>query len=219
MTFFSNRAGQSDLWTRRADGSASAELELDAEETIWEPQWSPDSEWLIYRQGGTAAMRDIMAVRVGQDAEPIALAATEFEESGPALSPNGRWLAYSSNETGQPEVYVVPFPNAGDAKWPISANGGNEPVWSHSGRELFYRNEAGELVAVQVETEATFTPGQSEVLFPAAEFRSFPIHAQYDVTPDDERFIMIRNVRGDQSGELTVVVNWFEELRERAGSN
>ena len=160
-----------------------------------------------------------MAVRVGQDAEPLALAATEFNESGPALSPNGRWLAYSSNETGEPEVYVVPFPNAGDAKYPISANGGTEPVWSHSGRELFYRNAAGDIVSVQVETEATFTPGQSEVLFSAVEFRSFQGHAQYDVTPDDERFLMIRDVGGEQGRELTVVVNWFEELLQGMGSN
>ena len=115
-------------------------------------------------------MEDILALRPGQDTEPVPLLVTEFAERQPSLSPDGRWLAYVSNETGSFEIYVVPFPNAGDVKWAVSTSGGEEPVWSHSGRELFYRNGLGEMVAVPVETEPTFAPGQPEVLFPAAEF-------------------------------------------------
>ena len=141
--------------------------------------------------------------------------ATEFAEDQPTLSPDGRWLAYVSDETGQDEIYVVPFPNAGDAKWAVSTSGGGEPLWSHSGRELFYRNGQGEMVAVQVETEPTFSPGQSEVLFSETQFQSGLNDAQYDVTPDDERFIMIRRVGGEAGSHLIWVQNFFEELKER----
>ena len=132
-----------------------------------------------------------------------------------ALSPDGRWLAYTSNETRRYEIYVVPFPNAGDAKWAVSTSGGREPVWSHSGRELFYRNGLGEMVAAQVETEPTFSPGRSEVLFPAAGFRSAvnPNNPRYDVTPDDRRFIMVQEMGAEVTGELIWVQNFFEELK------
>ena len=140
VTFNSNRAGENDLWTKRADGSAQAVLELDGERDVLEALWSPDGEWLIYRLNPNP---DILALRPGQDTVPLPLVTTEFGEDQATLSPDGRWLAYASNETGREKIYVVPFPNAGDAKWPVSTSGGREPLWSHSGRELFYRNGAG----------------------------------------------------------------------------
>ena len=216
VTFFSNRDGNSfDLWTKRADGSAQPVLELDREEGLAGVLWSPDGEWLVYRTSNLAGgVEDILALRPGQDTEPVPLLVTEFAERQPSLSPDGRWLAYASNETGSFEIYVVPFPNAGDAKWAVSTSGGEEPVWSHSGRELFYRNGLGAMVAVPVETEPTFAPGQPEVLFPAAEFGSATAHQQYDVTPDDERFIMIRQVSEVAAdARLIWVQNFFEELK------
>ena len=187
VTFASNRQGNLDLWTKRADGSAQAVLELGRGWPVLEPLWSPDGEQLIYRTDpGGPGVRDILALRPGQDTEPVPLLATGFSERNPRLSPDGRWLAYKSNETGREEIYVVPFPNAGEAKWAVSTSGGTEPAWSHSGRELFYRNGLGEMVAVEIETEPTFAPGQPEVLFSATEFRSSNNRPQYDVTPDDE---------------------------------
>src|SRR5436190_5793209 len=103
------------------------------------------------------------------DTAPVPVVATPFTEMSPAFSPNGRWLAYASNETGANEIYVVPFPDAGTAKWAISAGGGTEPLWSHSGRELFYRDASGNLVAVPVNTSRTFSPGRATKLFPTAE--------------------------------------------------
>ena len=154
-----------------------------------------------------------LALRPGQDAEPVPLLVTEFSERMPRLSPDGRWLAYASNETGSFEIYVVPFPNAGDAKWAVSTSGGEEPVWSHSGRELFYRNGLGEMVTVPVETEPTFAAGQPEVLFSATEFRSSATHQNYDVTPDDNRFIMVRQTDEVAANRLIWVQNFFEELK------
>ena len=217
VTFRSNRAGGFDLWTKRADGSAQAMLELDRERGLAQALWSPDREWLVYRTNNNEpGGSDILALRPGQDTVPVALVvAPEFDEQNMGLSPDGRWLAYSSQETERWEIYVVPFPNAGDAKWAVSTSGGQEPVWSHSGRELFYRNGRGEMVAVQVETEPTFAPGQQEVLFPATQYRTGVNLPRYDVTPDDERFIMVRRAGVATLGELILVQNFFEELKAR----
>ena len=217
LTFYSDRAGGWDLWTKRADGSEPAVLELDRERDIADARWSPDGEWLVYRISTfESGSPDILALRPGQDTVPVTLVATEFTEQAPTLSPDGRWLAYTSNETGTAEVYVVPFPNASDARWPVSTSGGGEPVWSRSGRELFYRNGQGDMVAVEVETEPTFSPERSTVLFSAVEFgRNVNNHPMYDVTPDGRRFIMIRQGGGDVRGSLILVQNFFEELKER----
>ncbi|HEX9309970.1 MAG TPA: hypothetical protein VF887_04105, partial [Gemmatimonadaceae bacterium] len=130
-------------------------------------------------------------------------------------SPNGRWLAYSSNASGPIEVYVVPFPNTADAKWEVSTGGGTEPLWSHSGKELFYRDVAGNLVAVEVQSSPAFSLGRSTTLFPARAYLSFERGAQYAVAPDDRRFLMIRQVPGSAPDELIVVDNWFEELKPK----
>jgi hypothetical protein len=123
-------------------------------------------------------------------------------------------MAYTSNETGSNEIYVVPFPDAADAKWPVSAGGGSEPVWARGGGELFYRNGQSEMVAVRVETEPTFSAGPASLLFSATEYLADVNHRQYDVSPDDQRFIMLRPV-GDGGRELILVQNFFEELRAR----
>jgi Tol biopolymer transport system component len=145
----------------------------------------------------------------------VPLVATRFTENAPAISPDGRWLAYSSNESGQIDVYVVPFPNTADAKWAVSTGGGTEPLWSHSGKELFFRDVAGNLVAVDVQSAPTFSLGRSTTLFPARAYLSFERGAQYAVAPDDRRFLMIRQVPGSTPDELVVVDNWFEELKAK----
>ncbi|PYO05927.1 MAG: hypothetical protein DMD30_13460 [Gemmatimonadetes bacterium] len=216
VTFTSNAAGSVDLWTKRADGSRQAVLQLHNTRGAFSPRWSPDGKWLVFRtdryQAGAA---DILGIRPGIDTVAVPLVATRFTENAPAISPNGRWLAYSSNESGPIEVYVVPFPNTADAKWAVSTGGGTEPLWSHSGKELFYRDVAGNLVAVEVQSSPTFSLGRSTVLFPARAYLSFERGAQYAVAPDDRRFLMIRQIAGSAPDELIVVDNWFEELKPK----
>ena len=219
LTFVSNRAGQSDLWTKPADGTGAAEVVLDRELTLHEVLYSPDGTWLVFREEtGTDVDDDIYAIRPGVDSVAFALAATEFSERSPALSPDGRWLAYISNQSGRQEVYVRPFPpDAGSDLVQVSADGGTEPIWAHSGRELFYRNGSNELVAVQVSGDPSFSASQQEVLFSTADYMRGGGHAIYDVTPDDQRFVMLR-IREVDSGTLILVQNFFEELRERIGN-
>ena len=215
LTFLSNRAGNVDVWTKRADGSGTAELVLDREATIQEAMYSPDGTWLVFREGASLAAA-IYGVGLPMDSAVVPLEVTEFRESSISLSPDGRWLAYVSNRTGSNEVFVRPFPDAGASLQQVSANGGTEPVWAHSGRELFYVNGANELVAVQVSTDPGFAPGQQEVLFSVAGYMQSIFHAKYDVTPDDQRFMMLRT--GDPlaaAAEVILVTNFFEELKRR----
>ncbi len=154
-------------------------------------------------------------MRPGVDSTAAPLVATEFLDFSMALSPNGRWMAYVSSVTGRPEVYVSPFPDVGSGRQLVSTAGGVEPVWAHSGRELFYRNGANELVAVQVTADETFTVGQQDVLFSLATFLPGNGHPQYVVSPDDQRFVMLRIMNQGDDAELILVENWFEGLRER----
>ena len=150
------------------------------------------------------------------DTTPVTLAATSFSESNPAISRDGRWLAYSSNETGRYEVYVVPFPNAKAAKWPISSGGGSEPVWAHNGHELFYRDAGGKMIVVDFHGTPTFSAGTPKVLFSAREYITGPSHRQYDISPDDRRFLMLRTRDTGARDNIIVVENWFEELKAKS---
>ena len=216
LRFLSNRAGNLDLWTKRADGSGTAELVLDRDGSIWEALYSSDGTWLVFRVGAFQA-GDIYAIRPGVDSVAVPLEVTEFQELSISLSPNDRWLAYVSNNTGRDEVYVRPFPpDAGSGLVQVSTDGGTGPVWAHSGRELFYRNGANELVAVQVTEGPTFVAGQQEVLFPMDGYLIASGHAMYDVSADDRRFVMLRiGDAGTAAAELILVTNFFEELRQR----
>ena len=221
LTFVSNRAGDFDVWTKRADGSGTAELVLDSERLITEGFYSQDGTWLIFREGSTPSREgDLYAIRPGVDSVAVVLTATEFFEYSPALSPDGRWLAYVSDQSGQQEVYVIPFPEGrlGGGLVQVSADGGRDPVWAHNGRELFYRNGADELVAVQVTGDPTFVAGQQEVLFSMADYLVGSGHQMYDVSPDDQRFVMLQIDAGSDDGELILVENWAEELRGREGN-
>ena len=212
LTFVSNREGDYRLWTKRADGSGTAELVLDREAPVWEGLYSSDGTWLVFRDGPNAAA-DIYAIRPGVDSVAVPLEVTEFQERSVALSPNGRWLAYVSNRSGRNEVYVRPFPDADASLQQVSADGGVEPVWAHSGRELFYRNGANELVAVEVTDDPTFAAGPQQVLFSMTGYLTSNGRPQYDVSADDQRFVMLRIVDQVDDAELILVENWLEGLR------
>jgi serine/threonine-protein kinase len=219
LTFLSNRAENLDVWTKRADGSDTAELVLDREALLQEAVYSPDGTWLVFREGVNQDA-DIYAVRLPIDSAVVPLEVTEFQERAFSLSPDGRWLAFVSNRSGSLEVFVRPFPEAGQSLQQVSTNGGREPLWAHSGRELFYMNGVNELVAVQVSTDPAFVLGQQEVLFSAAGYIRNNAYITYDVASDDQRFVMLRIGDSENAvvSELILVENWAEELRQRVGN-
>ncbi len=215
ITYQSNGSSPNAIWTKRADGSAQAFLQVQAKVDLSGMTWSRDGKWLVYRTSvNVAGSGDIFAIRPGIDSVAAPLLTTQFAEVDPALSPDGKWLAYTSNETGRYEVYVVPFPNVRAAKWPISTSGGSQPVWSRSGRELFFRG-GGDLVSVPVQTTPTFSAGAATKLFPTRTFNDNFLRRQYDVAPGDNRFIFLRNIGGQAVNDLVVVDNWFEELKRK----
>lgn len=218
LTFSSDRAaGAFDLWTKRADGTAQAVLQFPHNRNVFRPRWSPDGKWLVFQTGPARAdAGDILGIRPGIDSAPVALVATGFMEVSPAVSPDGHWLAYASNETGDYEVYVVPFPNTGAAKWAISTSGASEPLWSHRGNELFYLDASDNIVAAELETKPTFSVVRTTILFPAGQFGENRYSPQYAVAPDDRRFLMTRAVATSEPDKLIVVENWFEEMKATA---
>jgi serine/threonine-protein kinase len=220
LLYVSNRNGRFALWQHRADGSGSARLLLEDELDISEGLWSPDGTWLIYSTIELAEFgQDIYGIRPGVDSVPRPLVVTDFQESSPTLSPDGRWLAYRSTQSGRNEVYVRPFPNTDDGRWQVSRAGGTEPLWSHSGRELFYVDGAGSLVAVTVVTDPSFSTGQETTLIDGSNPRWNDVtYRYYDVTADDQRFVMVRTAGlagGTTQSRVVIIDNWFEELREK----
>ena len=205
---------------RRVDGMAGTDT-IFAGRPVAEVIQSQDGNWLVVRTFFSApGAGDILAVPIGAGGPPEPLLNhPDFEESSPTLSQDGRWLAYTSNESGQREVYVRPFPNVGDGVWLISdGTGGTEPRWSPAGGELFYRNATGALVAMSVTTQPTFAPGTSEVLFEGT-FKTDNRHREYDVTPDGQRFLMLRRVGrgGGLQREIIMIEGFAGALEGFAG--
>ncbi len=220
ITFTSNLASPNtfDLWRKPADGSGQAVRVFHFDRTPFNPTWSPDSKWLVFGSDlGGPDKGDIFGLRPGIDSTPVRLVGTPaYREGLPSISPNGKWLAYFSDETGRVELYVAPFPNTQGARWQISSGGALDPSWSHKGTELFYRDFGGNFVAVDVKSEPTFVPGRSRILFSARDFVSGTQGVAVSVAPGDSRFLMIRPVTAPgRSDNMIVVENWPEEIKTR----
>ncbi|MGH7503444.1 MAG: protein kinase domain-containing protein [Longimicrobiales bacterium] len=213
LLYLSTRGGGNySVWSQLADGSGPAEELFRGPNSVREVQPTPDARVLIYREDHPDSLRDIRLASLDKKDSPTPLVATRFDELMPRLSPDGRWLAYQSDESGQYEIYVRPFP-AGGGRITISNGGGSEPLWSRDGR-LFYR-KGQELIAIGYSTNPGFAITSRRVLF-SANFDLHPYHPNYDVTADGRRFVMIKP--GNQESQVVVIVNWIEELRRRLGT-
>ena len=202
-------------FARRADGTGPVRSLLSASFNFGQILESRDGRWLVLRRGGNEPGNgDIHAARLG-DSTLVPLVTTSATEGEPALSPDGRWLAYVSDESGAFEVYVRPFPEVASARWQVSTTGGGEPVWANSGRELFYRNGRGELVAAEVRAGASFSVEEQKVLFSVTPYLDLGFMQSYNVSPDDRRFLMVREGAPSQVSELILTENWLQELKVR----
>ena len=148
----------------------------------------------------------------GTPGTPVPFLATEFNERAAMLSPDGNWLAYVSDWSGQDEVYVRPFPGPGGRRVQVSDQGGREPLWGPDGREVFYR-DGDRVIAVAVETEPSFEIQAREVLFEGAYWGEVD-RTSYDIHPDGQRFLMVEELDSRESRQqINIVLNWFEELK------
>jgi Tol biopolymer transport system component len=213
--------GTEEIYWQAADGSGAPEpLTADSGRFVAPMDITPDGASLIFV--GETPPRDIWMIPVGNPhAERRTLVGTGANEDNAQVSPDGRWIAYQSNESGRAEIYVRPFPNIEEGRWQISTDGGDRPRWRRDGRELFYlrhdpASPATGLMAVTIDAQPGFRPGQPKTLF-AGEYASPTSgRASYDISLDGERFLMIKNVvGGEERREIVVVENWFEELKQR----
>jgi serine/threonine-protein kinase len=218
IVFNSIADGGRSLFWQRADGGGGRE-QLSTSASVQVPRsWSPDGQFLAFHEGTQSTLRDIWILRM-QDRSAQPYLRTKATEGAPSFSPNGRWLAYVSNESGQPEIYVQAFPGPG-GKWQVSDGGGTEPAWSRSGRELFYR-DGDRMMIVDTDTENIFAAGKPRTAFEGHFVASnFPlIGIAYDVSPDGRRFLMIRETSpANPVAQINVVLNWQEELKRLAPS-
>jgi eukaryotic-like serine/threonine-protein kinase len=216
--YISDRGGSGvgGAYAHRADGTGAERPLVRSKIDFGQIVPSRDGRWLVLRTTATTAGGDIVGLRTG-DSTVVPLVATAATEFFPSLSPDGRWLAYSSNESGTLEVYVRPFPTTASAKWQVSTAGGGEPVWAHSGRELFYINGKGDMVAADIRPGAAFSVGEQHMLFSLAPFVRSGSFPSYAVAPDDKRFLLVREGDASQQGELVVAQSWAGELRKREG--
>jgi serine/threonine-protein kinase len=220
LSFTSDRDRFSFLFQIRADGSSKPDRLLPGDTSqVDEAVWSRDGRWLVYRTGVSEGFRDIYARPASGDTTRLTVAAGSFDEYMPALSPDGRWIAYVSVESGREEVYVRPFPETDRARWQVSTAGGSGPAWSHSGRELFYVDRTDSLIAASVTGTTDFQVAARRALFGTRPFVLLPFHRSYEVSPDDRSFLMLRRARaiGTEANRLTVVLNWFAELENKTG--
>ena len=213
VVFRSTRDGRGLFW-RAADGTGAVERLLESANDPLPWGWSTDGR-LVFQELG-----DIGVLTVEGDRTVEMLLETEFEEEVPALSPDGRWIAYQSNESGRSEIYVQPFPNVDDGKWQVSTNLGVDPVWSPDGRHLFFVTLPPRMMVAEVETEPTFSPGTPTEAFDLSAYSMGGGGRRYDLAPDGERFILRRaggpqTADGDSFNGLIFVEHWFEELTAR----
>ncbi|MDX2207837.1 MAG: protein kinase [Gemmatimonadales bacterium] len=202
-----------DIYQMPVDGSAPPTPLHQHLFGLWEVELSRDGEWLIYRSDEVDARTSIRARRLRGDTTTIPVVVNKSSSNQVALSPDGRWLAYASEETGQREVYLVAFPSGGATRL-VSTGGGSEPRWASTGRELFYKS-ANKLMSVAVTSTPTLTLGTPQVLFSVAGYRGARNRQQYDVTPDGQRFLMIKLLQDTTPSEAVYVEHWLTELQAK----
>ena len=210
VTYSSPLDGNLDVFTRSPDGSGEVAELLASPENEYLYEWSSDGKYAV----GTSRGRlwYFRATEAGNEYERTFFLEGEFDATSPDLSPDARFLAYESNESGRYEVLVQPFPEGGSTTR-ISTNGGGQPRWSRDGKEIFYV-EGDTLMAVPVNLSSSFSAGEPQRLFDGGgAFRGRA--QQYDVAPDGRRFVVAELVEAAPESTVQVVFNWFEEFREQ----
>jgi WD40 repeat protein len=207
------RAEPVNIYWQAVDGSAPMERLTTGENFQWASSLSPDGETLAFLENNPESGLDIMLLHM-HDRKITPFLNSRFDERWPEFSPDGRWIAYASEESGRYEVYVQPFPGPG-GKTQISNDGGNEPLWSRDGRQLFYKRSPNQRWVVDLQTSAGFSAGKPRLLFEQAGYRgSNPIRS-WDISLDGQRFLMVKmeERKPQPVTEMILVQNWFEELK------
>ena len=199
------------IYRKPANGAGGEELLVRSKSLAVPKSWSPDGRFIVYAQINPETGADLLAVPVEGDRKPFVVVATPATEDQGQFSPDGHWLAYTSNESGQSEIYAIPFPpSASGGKWMVSRGGGVQPRWRPNGRELFYISPDSKMMSVEVTTGPVFQSGTPRPLFQTeivdTGIRTGPL--SWDLAPDGNRFLIITPNLSDTSS-LTVALNWW----------
>jgi dipeptidyl aminopeptidase/acylaminoacyl peptidase len=205
MVFMSNAAGGAvgDLYEKTAVVSSEAQLLLHSEFDKHPTDWSPDGRFVLFENEDPQTGIDLWTIDL-QSHKTSPVARTKFDEKEGRFAPDGKWLAYTSDESGAPEVYVQPFPRPGE-KIQVSRGGGSAPEWRGDGKQLYYISPESKLMAANVKTAPSLIVGAPQALF------ALPKHSQYEVAPDGRRFLVNSLVFGE--ARLYVVLNWTTGLK------
>jgi Tol biopolymer transport system component len=200
------------IYRKLATGAGNEELLVTSKSLAVPKSWSPDGELIVYTQINPGTGADLMAVPVNGDRKPFPVVQTNATEDQGQFSPDGHWLAYMSNESGQAEIYVIPFPAVPGAKWLVSRGGGVQPRWRRDGKEMFYISSDSKMMSVEVTTRPSFQSGTPRPLFQSeivdTGIRTGPM--SWDIAPDGNRFLII-SPKDSDTPALTVTLNWLPE--------
>ena len=214
IAFSSTRGGQLDLYIKPSDGSGEEKLLLKTDEPKIVQNWTKDGRFLVFSSIAPKTADNLWALPYPGEAKPISLLETPFREFLARVSPDGRWLAYTSTESGTPDVYVRPFtPDATagmGAKWLVSKGGGLRPIWRPDSKELFYLTLPGPVMAVDIDTSKGFQAGTPRRMFMAPQTAP---QAGWD-SRDGKRFLFVATPNSTRTIPFTVVLNWAAGLKK-----
>lgn len=214
LVFSSVKADKAEILQKPATGQGEEIVLLSSPHQLLPVSFATDGRFLAYVMQAPDTLADIMALPTFGDRTPIPLAVTPFAETLPMLSPDGKFIAYRSNESGRNEIYVRTFPEA-TGKWQVSVNGGGDPNWRADGKELYFRGVDQKLMAVDVQLRGSFQAGTPHMLFPASTQAGVGVRNRFSPSPDGSRFITIAPQSREAIGPTTVVLNWEAGLATR----
>lgn len=213
LVFASDRKGTMDLYRRPSNGVTPEELILATNADERSSDWSPDGKFILYWREHPKTSLDLWVLPLTGEPKPAPILQTSFIESNVRFSPDGRWISYRSDESGQNEVYVLPFPGPGP-KWQVSVGGGSHPRWRRDGKEIYYRSLDDKIVSAEVNaSDGKFEARNVRALF-QGRFGSGG-NDSYDVTADGQKFLIVTASDGAATTTLTFVLNWEAELKRK----
>jgi Tol biopolymer transport system component len=213
LVFMSDRSGTNNLYLGEL-GASGDELVVENKFPKLPTQWSRDGKYIVYTQTDPKTKRDIwiLPMEGSKPGTPFPFLQSEYNELYGQLSPDSHWMAYASDESGEQQVYVRPFPN-GPGQWNVSVTGGEQPRWSADGRELFFIAANGKMAAVAIKPGGIFNAGPPVELFDAnlARPANEPI-IEYDIAAGGKRFVMVTPAANSTPATLNLVTNWAAAL-------
>jgi Tol biopolymer transport system component len=214
LLFQGTREGSSGLRQKRVDGTIKEEVLLTLGAGAAPSDWSAGGQYITYFTQGTGGLTDIWALPLFGDRKPFPLVQTPYNERNAVFSPDDRWFAYQSNESGQMQIYVQPFPPTG-GKFQVSRNGGHQPVWRPDGRELFFVSSDSTLMATAIDTAGGRFDADPTPLFTVATIANDAAFGpQYAVTKDGQRFLVNVIQQQTRSTPLAIVVDWLAAVQK-----